>query len=183
VHTFASKGFGLRARSRSCRKPDTLDTPESWKLPSDKARQHLDVAGRTPYGFCIETNHFVSPNLIQYEAAAMGHTLSQATIGHEESVGVVRDPYVVRPRQWAGHDRRPRLVPSAEGTPTETGGLNAADIHLLGLLAEGLPLEAVGRRLDLSDRTIRRRARSVCDRIGVRAPIQAVAWAARRGLI
>jgi DNA-binding NarL/FixJ family response regulator len=51
------------------------------------------------------------------------------------------------------------------------------------LLAEGLPLEAVGRRLDLSDRTIRRRARSVCDRIGVRAPIQAVAWAARRGLI
>lgn len=118
----------------------------------------------------------------------MGHTLSQATIGHEDSVGVVRDPYVVRPRQWAGHDRRPRLV-SNEGTTNpaggsvDTGGLNAADIHLLGLLAEGLPLEAVGRRLDLSDRTIRRRARSVCDRIGVRAPIQAVAWAARRGLI
>jgi DNA-binding NarL/FixJ family response regulator len=145
--------------------------------------QHLDVAGRTPYGFCIETNHFVSPNLIQYEAAAMGQSLSQATIGHEESVGVVREPYAVRSRQWAGHDRRPRLVTTADGNIAETGGLNAADIHLLGLLAEGLPLEAVGRRLDLSDRTIRRRARSVCDRIGVRAPIQAVAWAARRGLI
>lgn len=111
----------------------------------------------------------------------MGHSLSQATIGHEDTAGVARDPYVLRSRPWAGPDRRPRLV-SAEGAP-DASALNAADIHLLGLLAEGLPLEAVGRRLDLSDRTIRRRARSVCDRIGVRAPIQAVAWAARRGLI
>lgn len=61
--------------------------------------------------------------------------------------------------------------------------LDPADIQLLSLLAEGLPLDAVGRRLDLSDRTVRRRARALCDRIGVRAPIQAVAWAARRGLI
>jgi DNA-binding NarL/FixJ family response regulator len=110
----------------------------------------------------------------------MGHSLSQATIGHEDTVGVVREPYAMRPRPWAP-DRRPRLV-STDGA-ADAGALNAADIHLLGLLAEGLPLEAVGRRLDLSDRTIRRRARSVCDRIGVRAPIQAVAWAARRGLI
>lgn len=87
---------------------------------------------------------------------------------------------VSAPSPWSGPEHRPRLVRDDERSGCE---LNDADIHLLGLLAEGLPLEAVGRRLDLSDRTVRRRARSVCDRIGVRAPIQAVAWAARRGLI
>ncbi len=57
------------------------------------------------------------------------------------------------------------------------------DLRLLALLADGLPLESVGRRLGLSDRTVRRRTRAICDRLGVRAPIQAVVWAARRGLL
>ncbi|SEP02990.1 LuxR C-terminal-related transcriptional regulator [Amycolatopsis saalfeldensis] len=57
------------------------------------------------------------------------------------------------------------------------------EIALLALLAEGLPLEAIARRLDLSDRTIRRRVRSICDRLGLETPIQAVVWAARRGLV
>lgn len=101
-------------------------------------------------------------------------SLSQAIFTPDNVVDTMQPPTGARP--WP-HER-PRLVSAPESNP-----LDAADIQLLGLLAEGLPLEAVGRRLDLSDRTIRRRARAVCDRIGVRAPIQAVAWAARRGLI
>ena len=63
-------------------------------------------------------------------------------------------------------------VPLAEG-----------DLQVLRLLADGLVLEAVAKRLDLSERTVRRRVRSVCDRVGVQTPIQAVVWAARRGLL
>jgi DNA-binding NarL/FixJ family response regulator len=65
----------------------------------------------------------------------------------------------------------------------ETPTLGQDDLELLRLLAAGLPLETVARRLDLSDRTVRRRTRSICDRLGVAAPIQAVVWAARRGLL
>ncbi|MEV6367920.1 response regulator transcription factor [Micromonospora sp. WP24] len=61
--------------------------------------------------------------------------------------------------------------------------LDAEDLRLLRLLATGLPLETVARRMGLSERTVRRRIRAVCDRLGVAAPIQAVVWAARRGLL
>lgn len=70
------------------------------------------------------------------------------------------------------------------GTPTmEHRPLDDADLTLLRLLADGLPLDAVARRLDTSERTVRRRAQSICDRLGVPAPIAAVVWAARRGLL
>ncbi|MFI6030020.1 LuxR C-terminal-related transcriptional regulator [Amycolatopsis magusensis] len=57
------------------------------------------------------------------------------------------------------------------------------DLELLRLLAAGLPADAVARRLGLSDRTIRRRTRAICDQLGVRTQIEAVVWAVRRGLL
>jgi DNA-binding NarL/FixJ family response regulator len=65
----------------------------------------------------------------------------------------------------------------------ETSSLSREDVILLGLLAQGLPLDAVARRLRMSERTVRRRTRDICDRLGVAAPIQAVVWAARRGML
>ncbi len=61
--------------------------------------------------------------------------------------------------------------------------LDREDLELLRLLAEGALLGAVARRLRTSERTVRRRVRSICNRLGVDAPIQAVVWAARRGLL
>jgi DNA-binding NarL/FixJ family response regulator len=61
--------------------------------------------------------------------------------------------------------------------------LRRDEVHLLSLLATGLPVESVARRLHVCPRTVRRRYRDVCDKIGVSSVIQAVAWAARRGLI
>lgn len=73
-------------------------------------------------------------------------------------------------------------VPAPRETPSPRH-VSAEELRLLSLLAEGLPLETIARRLSLSDRTVRRRSKALCDRMGARAPIQVVAWAARNGLI
>lgn len=57
------------------------------------------------------------------------------------------------------------------------------ELQLLRLLAEGLPADVVARRLAISPRTLRRRTRDVCDRIGVDTTVEALVWAARSGLI
>lgn len=61
--------------------------------------------------------------------------------------------------------------------------LDEDDVRLLALLADGLVIKAVARRLDFSERTVRRRIRSLCDRLGVDTPVQAVVWAVRVGLL
>ncbi|HLH57723.1 MAG TPA: LuxR family transcriptional regulator [Streptosporangiaceae bacterium] len=68
--------------------------------------------------------------------------------------------------------------PTVPGTP-----LTPEDLELLTMLAEGALLGAVARHLRTSERTVRRRIRGICDLLGVDAPIQAVVWAARRGLL
>jgi len=70
--------------------------------------------------------------------------------------------------------------PAPLGLATE---LSRQDVELLRLLAGGLPLDAVARRVGKSERTVRRRVRGICDRLGFGRSIQAVAWAARRGLV
>ncbi|GGM72933.1 hypothetical protein GCM10010106_19160 [Thermopolyspora flexuosa] len=66
---------------------------------------------------------------------------------------------------------------------TEGVTLTEEDLLLLSELAKGVTVDRVGRRLDVSGRTVRRRLRGICDRIGVATAIEAVAWAARRRLI
>ena len=61
--------------------------------------------------------------------------------------------------------------------------LDEDEARLLGLVADGLVLDAIARRLNLSKRTVRRRIRSLCDRIGVDTPVQAVVWAVRVGIL
>jgi len=68
-------------------------------------------------------------------------------------------------------------------TMTDYREMSLEDLELLRLLATGLSLESVARRLDLSDRTVRRRTRALCDRLGLDTPIEAIVWAARRGLL
>jgi len=60
---------------------------------------------------------------------------------------------------------------------------DADDVRLLALLADGLVLYAIARRLDFSERTVRRRIRSLCDRMGVDTPMQAIVRAVRAGVL
>jgi DNA-binding NarL/FixJ family response regulator len=61
--------------------------------------------------------------------------------------------------------------------------LDSEEIELIRLLAEGLLIEAIARRLALSERTVRRRIRALCDRFGVDVPVQIVVLAARNGVL
>jgi len=61
--------------------------------------------------------------------------------------------------------------------------LDQLDLEILALVADGHTTEVVGRRLGLSERTVRRRLRAVADRLDVGSTIEAVVQAVRAGLI
>jgi DNA-binding NarL/FixJ family response regulator len=73
----------------------------------------------------------------------------------------------------------PRPVPP---TPLRRR-LRARELRLLAVVATGAPMTAVAQVLGISDRTVRRRIRLLCEEIGVSTPIEAVVWAARQRLI
>jgi DNA-binding NarL/FixJ family response regulator len=57
------------------------------------------------------------------------------------------------------------------------------DVEILRLMSEGHTTEAVARRVDRSERTVRRRLRTIADEIGVESSIEAVVHAVRQGWI
>ncbi len=77
---------------------------------------------------------------------------------------------------------RSYLDPSIRGA-TPTGKLTQRELDVLGLLAEGLQHEEIGRRLGISSETVRTHLRKACDRLGAATRTQAVATALRLGLI
>lgn len=66
---------------------------------------------------------------------------------------------------------------------TASGKLTQRELDVLGLLAEGLQHEEIGRRLGISSETVRTHLRKACDRLGAATRTQAVATALRLGLI
>jgi DNA-binding NarL/FixJ family response regulator len=106
---------------------------------------------------------------------------------------------VRRPRR--AHDDQQSFPSLAEAGRDDTGGdadpgdvsrrhgdgedrlLTEEELAILRLAAEGLPLYSVARHVGMSPRTVRRRLRNLCDRLGVTHPVQAIVWAVRRGLI
>jgi DNA-binding NarL/FixJ family response regulator len=69
------------------------------------------------------------------------------------------------------------------GASAAEPGVTTEELTILTLMANGLTLDSVAIRVSMSPRTLSRRLRCVCDRLGVIHPIQAIVWAARQGLI
>lgn len=57
------------------------------------------------------------------------------------------------------------------------------DVAILRLLSRGHTIDYVARRVELSERTVRRRLRRIADALGVDSSIEAVVHAVRVGLI
>lgn len=57
------------------------------------------------------------------------------------------------------------------------------DLAILRLAAAGLTVESIGRRVGLSERTVRRRLHGLCTLLEVDSTIEVVVWAARRGMV
>lgn len=66
---------------------------------------------------------------------------------------------------------------------TAATALAEEEVRTLALLAKGFTADAAARELEISTRTLRRRCRDICDRFDVHTPVEAVAWAAKRGLV
>ncbi len=87
------------------------------------------------------------------------------------------------PASWsaAGH-RGPPRHPSARRPLLQippAGLVSVDELSMLALLADGHVMEVVARRLGLSERTLRRRLRVLCDRVSATSTVQVIAWAAR----
>lgn len=57
--------------------------------------------------------------------------------------------------------------------------LSDEDLGVLRLISKGATTDAIARELNVSERTLRRRVRTICDEIGVNTPIEAVVCAVR----
>ena len=64
-----------------------------------------------------------------------------------------------------------------------TSNLSPLEIRELSLIASGKTTDAVARELGISNRSVRRHVRDVCDRLGVETTIEAVTWAAKNDLL
>ena len=68
-------------------------------------------------------------------------------------------------------------------TSRPTGAPTEDEIAVLRLMARGLTVEAVARQLEVSERTVRRKARSACAAVGVDTTVEAIVWAVRHRLL
>jgi DNA-binding NarL/FixJ family response regulator len=75
------------------------------------------------------------------------------------------------------------LDPALTRIAAPAAKLTQRELDVLGLLAEGLAHEEIGRRLGISSETVRTHLRKASDRLGASTRTQAVATALRLGLI
>jgi DNA-binding NarL/FixJ family response regulator len=118
----------------------------------------------------------VAPHPQRHASPPVGSTNPDAVI-------VIGSPGPTRTSARLGAALRAAPGPRDEQEPEAQAPLTTEELAILVLLADGLALHAVAARVAMSPRTVSRRLRGVCDRLGVAHPIQAIVWAARRGLV
>jgi DNA-binding NarL/FixJ family response regulator len=148
-----------------------------------------------------QARHEVHPPSAAYASALGGQRTLPRRVELSDPLGGVTligrtGPIVAAFSRLAVQQRGPAVTPEAEtaepGDPVyppdcDNGaagpGVTTEELAILTLMANGLTLDSVAVRVSMSPRTLSRRLRCVCDRLGVAHPIQAIVWAARHGLI
>src|SRR5690242_13965889 len=117
-------------------------------------------------------------------SAAIAHPAGAASPAWATGAGAVNGPAARRPSP-AGRAAQNHPATGVDGRPrrASTPVVSADELTVLRYIADGLPIDAVAHRMGTSPRTVRRRMRNLCDRIGATCAIQAVVWAAHRGLV
>jgi DNA-binding NarL/FixJ family response regulator len=80
-----------------------------------------------------------------------------------------------------GAERRP--VTTQPATQLNAGSIDEAELRILRDYARGMTVRGIAHRHHLSERSVRRRIREVCDAFGVNTGIEAVVEAVRKGLV
>jgi len=147
-----------------------------------RAPPHREVTDVTQARHAMHTPSAASPRLTA-GTGPMIRTFARLTVS-QHGTALVPDPEAAR-RDGAvpstnGHSGAGR---SHSGGGRTCPGVTAEELTILALMANGLTLDSVAVRVSMSQRTLSRRLRCVCDRLGVAHPIQAIVWAAHRGLI
>ena len=104
----------------------------------------------------------------------------------QTSYQIPEAPTATLGHRWVSRGDVIRLFPRQAVSPTPEKWepkVTPEELTILTLMADGLTLDSVATRISVSQRTLSRRLRCVCDRLGVVHPIQAIVWAAHRGLI
>jgi DNA-binding NarL/FixJ family response regulator len=78
--------------------------------------------------------------------------------------------------------RAARTVLSAQRGSDPAGSLSDRERQVLALVAEGLPNKQIGRRLEITEKTVKTHLTSAYRKIGVDDRMQAGLWARRNGL-
>ena len=110
------------------------------------------------------------------DAGALGYMLKDAA--PEELLGAMR----TAARGEAPLDPKAASELLAARAGRREAELTGREREVLALVAEGLPNKLIGRRLEISEKTVKAHLTRVFERIGVTDRTQAALWAQRHGI-
>jgi DNA-binding NarL/FixJ family response regulator len=110
-------------------------------------------------------------------AGAIGYLLKDA-----EPEELVRGIHTAARGESPLDPRAARTMLGAQRTPDPLDALTDREREVLALVAEGLPNKQIGRRLEISEKTVKAHLTSIFRAIGVSDRMQAGLWARRHGL-
>lgn len=110
-------------------------------------------------------------------AGAIGYLLKDA-----EPEELIRGIHTAARGESPLDPRAARTMLGAQRTPDPLDALTDREREVLALVAEGLPNKQIGRRLEISEKTVKAHLTSIFRAIGVSDRMQAGLWARRHGL-
>lgn len=110
-------------------------------------------------------------------AGAIGYLLKDA-----EPEELIRGIHTAARGESPLDPRAARTMLGAQRAPDPLDALTDREREVLALVAEGLPNKQIGRRLEISEKTVKAHLTSIFRAIGVSDRMQAGLWARRHGL-